>query len=185
MNCTFILRHAASIISQVWKVVSKKSNCSLFIQMTDLIFLFKNNLISLVQDQLQDPLGKGNGWFLPPNGTTESKALLTTLFINISSPRRWKLYPSTISHLEFLWQRSESIFDSVEIFPEYQQLFKMNHSYRHETDSKFYSIFFFHSIQIWKLCLIKGGKVVKWNWKFTFKRESNTHALWAFVCMER
>lgn len=65
------------------------------------IFLFKNNLISLVQDQLhpflykstlslQDTLGKGNGWFLPLNGNTEPKALLATLFINIPSTHRMK-----------------------------------------------------------------------------------------------
>lgn len=64
-------------------------------------FSFKNNLIGLVQDQfhpshttvllsLQDTLGKNNGWFLPPTGDKESKALLTDLFINTSFAQRVK-----------------------------------------------------------------------------------------------
>lgn len=167
--------------------LSKKSSCSLVnIHSGDekpVLFFFQNNLIGLVQDQstlsLQDTLEKSNGW-LPPNGDTESKTHLPALFVKRPLHRGPKTVSQNQLTLGISLKKGHNPFLTVQIFLDYKQWFNMNHSYKHEIDSKFYCIVFCHSLQICRLMSdYKGGKAVTLSnktGKFTFKRESSTYA---------
>lgn len=138
--------------------ISKKSSCSLLnIHSGDekpVLFFFKSYLIGLVHIQNTSSLIYKNTFSKTPlkrvmDGSFQlleikNIKLSLLLFINTSSLQSVKTCIPVPLHTWFFFdKRLESTFNSSNLSG--LQRFNMNHSYRHEIDSKFYSIFLYYS----------------------------------------